>query len=472
MAQKIIGREQEQRTLQKCLDSEKSEFIAIYGRRRIGKTFLVRQYFDDKFDFYATGTYHGVLKDQLRNFGEQLMRKSKRYVTTPKDWHEAFNMLRDYLGSLKKKKIIVFLDELPWFDTARSKFVQELDYFWNSWGAQQDNLKFFVCGSAATWMIKNLIGAKGGLHNRLTHSIRLQPFTLKETELLLKSKHIDWERYTILECYAIFGGVPYYLNMLDNSESLTQNVDRLLFSQTGELKEEYNFVFRSLFEEYTIYHKIVELLSKKRKGMTREELQQGLKISSGGNFTDALKNLQNCDFIRKYHCFGKKQRNALYQLIDNFTSFYFHFMANREGVDEIVWSNMIDNPKKTAWMGYAFEQVCLLHLPQIKQALGISGILTESSAWVGSDGEEKGQIDLVIDRRDRTINLCEMKFSVAPYEITKAYHEKLRSRMTLFKNVTGTTKSLVNTLVTPYGVSRTKYSDAFSRVVTMDDLFL
>lgn len=267
-------------------------------------------------------------------------------------------------------------------------------------------------------------------------------------------------------------GVPYYLNMLDSEESLIQNVDHLLFSQTGELRDEYNFVFRSLFEEYTIYHKIVELLSKKKKGMTREELQQGLKISSGGNFTDALNNLQNCDFIRKYHCLGKKQRDALYQLTDCFTYFYLSFVSDFAGQDESAWSNMIDNPKKTAWMGYAFEQVCLLHLPQIKQALGISGILTDASAWVGSDGEEKGQIDLVIDRRDRTINLCEMKYSMGLYEITKAYHEKLRSRMSLFKRVTGTTKSLVNTMVTTYGIKRTKYCDVVNRIVTMDDLFL
>lgn len=472
MEQKIIGREKEQHLIQQCASSDKAEFVAIYGRRRIGKTFLVRQYFADKFDFYATGIYQGSIKDQLRNFGEQLMAKSKRFTTVPKDWHEAFAMLREYLSNLRKKRIVIFLDELPWFDTPRSKFVQELDYFWNSWGAQQDKLKFFVCGSAATWMIKNLIGAKGGLHNRLTHNIRLQPFTLYETEQLLTQKHITWERYTILECYAIFGGVPYYLNMLDNEESLTQNVDRLLFSRTGELRDEYSFVFRSLFEEYTIYHKIVELLSKKKKGMTREELQQGLKISSGGKFTEALMNLQNCDFIRKYHCFGKKQRDALYQLTDNFTYFYLSFVSDFAGQDESAWSNMIDNPKRTAWLGYAFEQVCLLHLSQIKHALGISGILTDASAWVGGDGEEKGQIDLVIDRRDHTVNLCEMKFSMEPYEITKAYHEKLRSRMALFKRVTGTTKSLVNTMVTTYGIKRTKYCNIVNRTVTMDDLFL
>ena len=471
MTQVIICRNQEQEQLKRCVSSEKAELVAVYGRRRVGKTFLIRQYFHDDFDFYITGLFGAPMKDQLRNFAEQLQEKVQHIVIPPKDWHQAFVMLRSYLESLRKKKIIVFFDELPWLDTPRSKFVQELDYFWNSWGSQQDKLKLFVCGSAATWIIKNLIGAKGGLHNRLTCSMRLMPFTLGETEKYLKSQKIDWERYTIVECYAIFGGIPYYLSQLHASESLAQNVDRLLFSPSGMLKDEYNFVFRSLFEDFPKYYKVVELLAKKKRGMTREEIINGLKLAKGGTLTDALTNLQNCDFIRKYHSFGKKQRDAIYQLSDQFTLFYHNFMVDEDGRDEHVWSNMLDNPKRTAWMGYAFEQVCLLHLPQIKKALGISGMLTEASSWIGSDGEEKGQIDLVIERRDRVINLCEMKFSTDSYDITKAYSEKLRARMSLFRRVTKTKKSLALTFVTTYGVKLGKYSGMVNSEVKMDDLF-
>lgn len=391
MAQAIIGRKEEIKQLELCNASSRAEFVAIYGRRRIGKTFLIRQFFHDDFDFYITGLYKGSMKDQLRNFAEELQAKSKSFVSQPKDWHEAFRMLRSYLENSRKKTITVFLDELPWLDTPRSKFMQELDYFWNSWGAQQERLKLYVCGSAATWMIKNLIGAKGGLHNRLTCSIRLMPFTLSETEQYLQSMQIDWDRYTIMECYAIFGGIPYYLSQLHATESLNQNVDRLLFSMTGMLKDEYTFVFRSLFEDYPKYYRIVELLAKKKRGLSREEMMEALKLSKGGALTEALTNLQNCDFIRKYHSFGKKQRDAIYQLTDLFTLFYHNFMQNEDGSDEHAWSNMLDNPKRVAWMGYAFEQICLLHLPQIKQALGISGMLTEASSWIGSNGEEKAK---------------------------------------------------------------------------------
>lgn len=472
MAQEIIGRQKEQNQLSLCHTSGKAEFVAIYGRRRVGKTFLVRQFFHDNFDFYITGLYKGSMKDQLRNFTEQLQAKSKGFIASPKDWHEAFRMLRAHLEGLRKKNITVFFDELPWLDTPRSKFVQELDYFWNSWGAQQDRLKLYVCGSAATWMIKNLIGAKGGLHNRLTCSIRLMPFTLKETEQYLKSLQIDWDRYTIVECYAIFGGIPYYLSQLHASESINQNIDRLLFSTSGMLRDEYNFVFRSLFEDYPLYYRVVELLAKKKRGMSREEIIAALKIPKGGALTECLTNLQNCDFVRKYHSFGKKQRDAIYQLTDLYTLFYHNFMEKADISDEHTWSNMLDNPKRVAWMGYAFEQICLLHLSQIKQALGISGILTEASSWIGSNGEEKGQIDLVIDRRDRVINLCEMKFSSEPFELTKAYSEKLRNRTALFRNVTKTRKSLATTFVTTYGVKPGKYSSMVNSVVTMDDLFL
>ena len=470
MAQEIIGRKGEQEQLQLCATSGKAEFVAVYGRRRVGKTFLIRQFFHDDFDFYITGVFKGTIKEQLRNFAEELQLKSKGFVPQPNDWHEAFRLLRTYLNSVDKDTVTVFLDELPWLDTPRSKFVQELDYFWNSWGAQQDKIKLYVCGSAATWMIKNLIGAKGGLHNRLTCSIRLMPFTLGETEQYLQSIHIDWERYTIMQCYAIFGGIPYYLNHLHANESLAQNVDRLLFSMNGMLKDEYSFVFRSLFEDSPKYNGVVELLSKKKKGLTREEIANGLKIPKGGVLTDVLTNLQNCDFIRKYYSFGKKQRDAIYQLTDLFTLFYHNFMKN-EVSDEHTWSNMLDNPKRVSWMGYAFEQICLLHLPQIKNALGISGMLTQSSSWVGCDGEESGQIDLVIERRDRIINLCEMKFSTEPYELTKAYVEKLRKRMSLFRRVTKTTKTLANTFVTSYGVRHGKYSEIVNSEVTMDDLF-
>lgn len=470
MTQIIIGRKEEQRQLELCSTSGKAEFVAVYGRRRVGKTFLIRQFFHDEFDFYITGLYKGTMKEQLRNFAEELQSKTQDFVPQPDDWHEAFRMLRSYLGDVDKETVTVFLDELPWLDTPRSKFVQELDYFWNSWGAQQDKLKLYVCGSAATWMIKNLIGAKGGLHNRLTCSMRLMPFTLGETEQYLQSIHIDWERYTIMQCYAIFGGIPYYLSHLHANESLEKNVDRLLFSMAGMLKDEYNFVFRSLFEDSPRYYGVVELLSKKKKGLTREEIVNGLKMSKGGVLTEILTNLQNCDFIRKYHSFGKKQRDAVYQLTDLFTLFYHNFMKN-EVTDEHTWSNMLDNPKRVSWMGYAFEQICLLHLPQIKKALGISGMLTQVSSWTGSDGEDKGQIDLVIDRRDRVVNLCEMKFSTQPFEITKPYSEKLRNRMALFRCVTKTTKSLANTFVTTFGVKVGKYSGLVNSEVTMDDLF-
>lgn len=471
MTQKIIGRQAERALLDTCTRSDRAELVAVYGRRRVGKTYLVRQHFADKFAFYATGLYGGSTREQLRNFGEQLAAKSGSYAVTPHNWHDAFGMLRAHLESLGSKTAVVFLDELPWFDTPRSRFVQELDYFWNSWGAQQTNLKLIVCGSAATWMLRNMVGAKGGLHNRLTHSIRLQPFTLKETEELLQSRHVNWDRYTLLECYAIFGGIPYYLSMLDGAQSLVQNVDRLLFAANGELRNEYKFVFRSLFENYGIYHRVVELLGKRNRGMTREQIQEGLKMGKGGVLTTALENLQNCDFIRKYTCFGKKQRNALYQLCDPLTLFHINFVAASTGLDENYWANMLDHPKRTAWLGYAFEQVCLAHLPQIKQALGIRGILTETSSWTGSDGETGGQIDLVIDRRDRVVNLCEMKYALAPFEITKRYNELLRQRTELFRKVTKTTKSLNITLVTTFGVKQNAHAAIVGSQVVMDDLF-
>lgn len=466
MIQRIIGRFTEQKMIESCLNSSKAEFVAVYGRRRVGKTFLMRQYFNDKFDFYITGVYQASLKEQLRNFAEQLSIQTSQYSPIPKNWHEAFGILKNYLSSLKKSKVVIFFDELPWLDTPRSGFIRELDYFWNSWGAQQTNLKFFVCGSATTWMTNNLIGAKGGLHN-----IRLNPFTLRETEAYLQAQRMAWDRYTITECYMIFGGIPYYLSLLRPDMSLSQNVDTLFFGPSGELKDEFGFVFQSLFNNSTLYRRIVELLSSKAKGLTREEIIAGLKLGKGGTLTEALQNLESCDFLRKYHAYGKKERGVLYQLIDNFSLFYLKFVGNVHGADPHAWSHMTDTPKLRSWRGYAFEQICLQHLPQVKKALGIDGILTTTSAWTGSDGDNKGQIDLVIDRNDRTINLCEMKFSQMAFEITKDYHRTLIERMELFRKLTKTTKSLTLIMISIYGIKQNMYSNAIQREIVADDLF-
>lgn len=469
---KIIGREWEQKVLAEVVESDRPEFVAIYGRRRIGKTYLVRNYFHGEFDFYMSGSFNAPLKDQLETFHEQLETYSDRKWPKASTWREAFRQLQEYLSTLDKEKIIVFIDELPWLDTPKSGFIRALELFWNGWADWNDKVKFIVCGSATTWMTHKLIGNKGGLHNRVTRQLYLAPFNLKETEQMLDWTGVKWNRHQIVECYMAVGGVPFYLAKMTKGLSLAQNIDRLFFHDKAELKLEYNTLFRSLFKNSEIYRQIVELLATKTKGMTRAEIKNSLHIAEGGKLTEALNNLIICDFIREYTAFGNKKRGSLFQLTDLYTLFYLKQVKDIKNVTGDYWSARIDSPSHRAWSGYAFEQVCLHHIRQIKEALGIGGIQTAVYSWAGEGtGKRKVQIDLIIDRRDEVINLCEMKFSISPYNITPDYLKTLLERCEIFREATATKKAIHLTMVTMNGVVHNEQWGMIQNEVTADDLF-
>lgn len=467
----IVGRRHEQDILQSCLDSPKAEFIAVYGRRRIGKTYLVKQFFEENFDFYASGVYQISRSEQLKRWQVQLNKYSGQKKTRPKDWFEAFDQLQTYLETLsEKERLVIFIDELPWMDTPKSNFIRALEVFWNSWAADRKGLKLVVCGSATTWMTNKLLGDKGGLHNRVTRPIRLAPFTLAETQNYLKSNGLEWYHGEIMEAYMTLGGTPYYLSLLRPELSIRQNIDELFFSKDAPLRSEYEFLFRSLFKEANAYRKVVELLSSKLKGLTRAEILHEIKITDNGNLTTILEDLEKCDFIRRYQAFGKKQREMVYQLTDMYTLFYLRFVKGYNGLNPNEWINMSDQ-KRSTWEGYAFEQVCILHINEIRKALGISGIASNVCSWSNRDKKQGSQIDLVIDRSDNVIDLCEMKYSDRPFELTKDYVEWLKERRDLFREQTGTNKTLHLTMVTTYGITNGKYASSIQGRVTMDDLF-
>lgn len=474
----IIGREMEQRLIKEYYETEKAELIAVYGRRRVGKTFLIKQCFNNCFDFYFTGSFETSRATQLSIFKNELERYSGVKCTKPKDWFDAFEKLRGFLSTLKKDKIIVFLDELPWMDTPRSNFIQAFSYFWNTWASSVNGLKLFVCGSATTWMLSKLIGDKGGMHGRVNRQIYLRPFNLLETECFLKRKGVEWNRYQIVQTYMMMGGIPYYLDMIEKGMTLNENINHLFFREGAALRNEYDFIFRSLFKDSRLYRSVVELIATKASGMKRKDILESLNFENGGSVTEILENLKKCDFIRQYSAFGKKEREQMYQLSDLFTLFHLRFVDKSSGMDERQWTNMIDHPRRKVWEGYAFEQVCLHHIPQIKQKIGISGVLSKTCSWAtkrftDKDGySHKGtQIDLVIDRRDQTINLCEMKFYVEPFLITKEYAELLVERKETFRLLTGTTKALHTTMITSFGLKKNSYSDIVQNEVTLDDLF-
>ena len=471
---KIIGRNREKDVLSKCLSSKRPEFVVVYGRRRVGKTFLIKEYFNGQFSFYATGLSDEKTKGQLKAFHASLQVYGCTEKKVPTDWFEAFARLRALLETRDiyrdpvSNRRVVFLDELPWMDTARSDFRSGLEYFWNSWASSQEDLLLIVCGSAASWIIKHMLKERKGFHNRVTRRIRLLPFTLKECKELLENNDIVMTRAQMIECYMVFGGIPYYLNLIDSRLSLAQNIEELMFKPYGDLKDEYTELFYSLFKKPEKHMAIIKTLSESKSGKTRQELSEVKAIGGGSVLTENLQELEQCGFIRRYTNHTKPLNGAYFQLVDPFVLFSLRFS---ESGKQSSWMEYIHSPSYNAWRGNAFEICCVNHVPEIKAALGIAGVDTMESAWRSETSEQGAQIDLLIDRKDGVINLCEMKFTDDAFEVDKVEYEKLINRLSIFQKETQPRKAIHMTLVSANGFLDGKYASVFQNIITGEQLF-
>jgi AAA+ ATPase superfamily predicted ATPase len=468
----IIGRKWEQKLLNQYLESGKPEFVAVYGRRRIGKTFLIREFFDKKFAFYFSGVENSSKQTQLENFNIAINRYSNTYFPPVKTWNRAFEQLKSVLEQSKsKKRQVIFIDELPWLDTPSSGFIPAFEYFWNTWASTRNDIFLIICGSATSWIINKLIKNRGGLHNRVTRQIALKPFSLNECEEYAKSKKLALDKKNILDYYAIIGGVPYYWEQLDKSLGLTGNIDDLFFKKNGVLRNEFDRIYNSLFKHSEKHIRVVNCIGKKRMGQTRDEIVHEAGLANGGSLTRVLEELEQCGFIRSYGNYGKKTKEKLYQLVDYISLFHLNFIQNRKVSDENYWTNMLNTPLINSWRGYAFELVCLDHISQIRRKLGISGVLTYTLSWRGKSENGGAQVDLLIERNDRIINLCEIKYADNEYVITKTMDENLRNKRSTFIAETKIRKTVHITMITTYGVKHNAYWNNIQSEVIMGDLF-
>ena len=469
----IIGRKEEQKILLSAAQSEYSELIAVYGRRRVGKTYLIRETFGYKFTFQHTGLANAKTKDQLFSFAISLRDAGYDDCPMPQSWLEAFSLLSHFLKNSTDEKKIIFLDELPWMDTSRSNFISAFEHFWNGWALARKDIVVIICGSATSWIINKVINDHGGLHNRVTQRIALQPFTLKECEMFVQSKGIEMSRYQIAECYMVLGGIPFYWNLLEKGLSLAQNIDKIFFARNGKLANEFDLLYASLFKSPEQYIDVVTALGRKKAGMTREEIVTAIGKSSNGALSKVLDELEYCGFIRKYSGYGKKTKQAIYQLIDNYTLFYFKFIRQNKNNDEHFWSASIDSATHRAWSGLAFERLCMAHTQQIKAGLGISGVLSNVYSWrkEADENGEGAQIDLLIDRNDQVINICEMKYSLSEFSIDAEYERNLRNKKSAFIETTHTCKAVHLTMITTYGICHNSHSGIVQSEITLEDLF-
>lgn len=474
--QKFIGREEEVKTLKEALISNEAEMIAVIGRRRVGKTFLIKETYKNKIVFSITGVQNASLQEQLSNFSYQLNEYNNSHIPlkTPNNWLEAFQILISFLKKkVKNKKPVIFFDELPWLATSRSGFLKGLSFFWNSWAVDQ-SIIVVVCGSAASWMIKKVVNHTGGLHNRITRRIFLEPFNLNETELYLKSRKVHFDRYQIVQLYMAMGGIPHYLKEIKSGKSAAQNINSICFAKNGLLRNEFLNLYPSLFSNAENHIALIKVLSQKRMGLTRKEIIELSKVSEGGTIQRTLEELEQSGFISIYPTFGKKKKERLYRLTDEYSLFYLQFIAGRIFQDTEVWEKLSQTPVYKTWSGYAFENICLKHIQNIKKVLGISGIYSEAASFYrkGKDGIKGVQIDLLIDRNDHVINLFEIKFHNAPFVISKDYAKNLRQKIALFKALSKTNKQIFLSIISSFGIVENTHSLGFiNHDLTIDDLF-
>ncbi len=463
----IIGRKEEQRELLRLMASEQPEFVMVYGRRRVGKTYLVRETFKDNLVFYMTGLNNVELSDQLANFRTALATASGNVdIPASQTWFDAFEQLRTFLQQNNAAKKVVFLDEVPWMDTKGSKFIPALEHFWNSYASTDPAIKLVVCGSAASWMVKKIVENHGGLHNRLTYKLKLNPFNVGEVKEFLESKNIYWDYQMVTECYMVLGGIPYYLNLLTPDLSLAQNIDKLFFSESALLKGEFRSLYSSLFLHSEEYISIIKVLAEKKIGFTRDEIIAALSVSDGGGVTRKLTELEQCGFIRKYKALGRV--SYLYQLADFFSLFYFTFLEKGDNYDSETWMHLQNTSTHKTWCGLGFERFCIANAEKIKNILGISGIATKTYSVYSSEA----QIDMVIERGDRVVNLFEMKYTALPYSLDKKDAESLENKMLLLQSKLKKKQNIANVLVTTSPIKPNAYSARWvQRNITLEEIF-
>ncbi len=472
----MIGRKKEIAELERLYNSKKAELVAVYGRRRVGKTYLINQVFKNKFFFKHAGLSPDEddskkeLSRQLNRFYASLVASGLKEERKPTDWFEAFSLLQKLIEEKSDgSRIVIFIDELPWMDTKKSDFIKAFEGFWNIFGCARNDLMLIICGSATSWMENNLINNHGGLYGRVTYEIKLSPFNLKECEDFFIGNDVSLSRYDIVNAYMIFGGIPFYLNYVEPGYSLAQNIDNLFFKKNGQLSFEFDRLFNSVFTFADKAKEIVSFLYTNGLGYTKKEITAKTKISDGGTLTKYLNALIASDFVIKYVPFGFSKREEYYKLVDPFCIFYLSVVRNNKG-NENYWSQNFSGQKLSTWRGYAFENVCFNHVEQIKRTLGISGVITTSSAFYCK--EDGYQIDLLLSRNDNVIDLCELKFYSSQFSVDKDYFVKINERTNSLLEKINKKYSVSNILITTYGLKKNMYSSVFANVLTIDDLFI
>lgn len=471
----LIGRTYEASRLQRCEASDKSELVCVYGRRRVGKTFLVEQTLSPYFAFHVVGSKNTNTTNQLKEFGLELADRGDTNQTPPKDWREAFNRLHKVITSAQAPKsphgkAVVFIDEFPWFVRQRSDFLSAFSTFWNRHNSSGQKLLVVICGSATSWIVEHLLESAGDLAARVTESIFLEPFTLAETKAYFDDRNFGWDRETIIETQMVFGGLPFFFTLMNPHQSLWENIDRLCLEPRAVLQDETMVLLESTMRKSSVYSDLFSLLAQHKYGVRKSDIRKTLRYSNS-QVESAIKETLRCGYVHEYRNLGQAQHPKYVMLIDPFILFHYRFINPQDSNPIRRWSDFVaDQGRYNAWRGNAFEIVCLYHVQQLKNALGIGDVATKEYPWTSAQGKGGAQIDLVIERADRITNLCEMKFTNGPFDLSKANEMELTRKREHFQEETGTTDALKTVLISVNGTTG-NHDGSIARKIDAQALF-
>ena len=482
----IIGRDKEKQLLTEILTSKEAEFVAVWGRRRIGKTFLIETFFKAQhcIFFHTTGIQKGASRIQLQEFIKEIgnIFYNGAKIAVPNTWMEAFETLHHAIGQASTRApIVLFLDEFPWMSTPKSGVLQALEFYWNRHWKNNNRVKLIVCGSSASWIIKKIVYNKGGLHNRLTHKLHLKSFDLLNTKHFLDERGFKLSNRQLLDLYCVTGGIPYYLRQINKNISIIQNINKLCFQKDGLLYDEFNKVFSSLFKDSEVYEEIIRIIAKNQHGISREDIENNIKqTKKGGTLTSRLQDLEMAGFVKKFLPLNHSKKGLYYRIFDEYCLFYLQWIEpEKENIaldieDNNFWSGLVKTPQYLSWRGYAFESICYKHVAQIKKTLAIHDAV-KIGAWRyrprNNEIEKGAQIDLLFDRKDDAITLCEIKYTDEPFVLTKDYLFKLEEKAEVYRKVTRTGKQIFMVLISANGLKENKHSKkSIQAIVTLDNL--
>ena len=469
---KFVARKEELLTLKTEFSKKESSFIAIYGRRRIGKTELINHFLSqqDGVLFSVTGAYDVGLKAHLANFSNKLALVFGCTEEKFTSWDKAFWALQNELRNSQLPeggKISIFIDELPWLAEMKDNgFKGALSLFWNDFASKRDDIFLVVCGSATAWIIRHIIDDYGSLSNRITTQIHLDVFTLSESKIFLEQQgHKGLSHKTVVDYYMVLGGVAHYLTLLNKDLSFVQNINRLFFAKNGILRTEYNRLFRSLFKNHQVHEKIVDSLSIGWSGQSLAELGKRKGLTKGAALSNALKELEASNLLVKRYRYGQKKRDVLYSIRDPFIYFYNKWIKSVSQLDFISNPNyflaVYKSQSYKSWCGFAFENIAHQHILAIKKALGIAGVITKNHYWRANNTVSKGaQIDILLERADDVINIIECKYHNTPFTINKRYAAELENKETIFIENTGFNGSVQIVMLSSAGLKENAYSQS------------